>query len=203
MHRVDAEAPYERALKRIVSATPWLLEALSALRSCGLPCSYLAAGAIRNTVWDHLHDRVSTGPTGDLDVVYFDPSDAPTHAEAALHAAFPHYRWEVTNQAVVHRWQSVDAGRAIAPYPSLRAALGSWPETATAIAVRLTASDELEFEAPFGLTDLFELRLRANPGASNLAAFAARCREKGWQRRWPKLVCDKFSAGWPGTTLAE
>ncbi len=183
--REDVE--HHCALERIVTATPWLLEVLAAARSCGLPNSYLAAGAIRNTVWDFLHGRSSAGPSGDVDVVYFDPCDAATSAESALRAAFPRYRWEVTNQAVIHQWQSVDAGRAISPYSSLAAALASWPETATAVAIRLTESGALEFVAPFGLTDLFGLKLRANPGASNPAAFNERCQEKQWLRQWPKL----------------
>ncbi|MEQ1549262.1 MAG: nucleotidyltransferase family protein [Chakrabartia sp.] len=35
-----------------------------------------------------------------------------------------------------------------------------WPETATAVAVRLSDEGILEVEAPYGLTDLFGLRCR-------------------------------------------
>src|SRR4051812_44629755 len=180
------DSRHERVLQQIVRATPWLLEILVAVRSCGLPDSYLAAGAIRNTVWDFLHGRSSAGPTTDVDVIYFDPTDAPSAAEQVLRAGFPLFQWEVTNQATIHRWQSVDAARAIAPYFSLTAALASWPETATAGAARLTDSGAIEFLAPFGLTDLFELRVCPNPRASNLAAYSLRCREKRWQLRWPR-----------------
>jgi len=181
------DGSHNRTLERIVRATPWLLEILVAVRSCGLPNSYLAAGAIRNTVWDFLHGRPSAGPTSDVDVIYFDPTDAPSAAEQVLDAWYPQFQWEVTNQAVIHRWQSVDAARAISPYSSLTAALASWPETATAVAARLADSGAIEFLAPFGLTDLFELRVRPNPGASNPTAYSLRCREKRWQLRWPSL----------------
>jgi hypothetical protein len=177
----------EALLERIVSGTPWLVEVLAAVRDHGPPGGYVAAGAIRNTVWDFLHDRVSAGPPNDIDVVYFDPSAAPCSAEARLRTRFPRYRWEVTNQALVHHWQSVDAGRAIPAYPSLGAALGSWPETATAVAARLADSGAIEVLAPFGLDDLFALEVCRNPTASNPGAYDARIASKGWAARWPSL----------------
>lgn len=62
------------ALQKIVNATPWLLEVLAAVRATGLPQAYVAAGCIRNTVWDSRHGRTCSAPSGDIDVVYFDPS---------------------------------------------------------------------------------------------------------------------------------
>ena len=178
---------YVRALEQIVRSTPWLLEVLAAVRKCELPQAHLAAGAVRNTVWDVLHGRASPGASSDLDVVYFDTGDVPNSTEERLGTILPQFCWEVTNQATVHRWQSVDAGRAIEPYASLAAALSSWPETATAVAARLTDAGGLEFVAPFGLTDLFELRVRPNPKASNPVAYEVRRAQKQWQARWPKL----------------
>jgi hypothetical protein len=41
--------------------------------------------------------------------------------------------------------------------------VSTWPETATSIAVRLLANDELHVVAPCGLADLFGMVLRRNP----------------------------------------
>jgi uncharacterized protein len=186
MHEQN-DAAFEDTLRRIVRATPWLLEALAAVRAAGFGSAFVAAGAIRNTVWDFLHDRPSSGPASDIDVVYFDPADVPSSAQHLLSTWHPQFRWEVTNQATVHQWQSIDAARQIPAYVSLEAALASWPETATAVAARLAMSGEVEILAPLGLSDLFELVVRPNPKASNPAAYCFRHQEKGWQLRWPRL----------------
>ncbi len=49
------------------------------------------------------------------------------------------------------------------PYRSTADALLYWPETATAVAVRISSSTLIEIVAPYGLDDLFALRLRATP----------------------------------------
>ncbi|PLC63479.1 hypothetical protein B9P82_13400 [Citrobacter sp. L55] len=64
--------------------------------------------------------------------------------------------WSVKNQARMHQ-RNGDY-----PYTSTRNALLHWPETATAIAVRL-GKEGLDITAPYGLSDLFELRLRPTP----------------------------------------
>jgi hypothetical protein len=153
-----------------------------------LPDWYLAAGAIRNTVWDVLHGSTSLQPLSDLDVIYFDPANLTSDAEAKLLAAAPEYAWEVTNQATVHRWQSSAVGRDIPQYDSIAAAMASWPETATAVGVRLSNRGTMEFVAPHGLVDLFSLILRPSPAGSDPHAFTSRLEQKGWQLRWPRLL---------------
>jgi len=185
MGPLDVE--FQRRLELIVRASPWLLRVLETIRSLGLPDWYLAAGAIRNTVWDALHDSISLQPHSDLDVIYFGPADIRNEAEDILRATLPGYIWEVTNQATVHRWQCKATGCDIPAYASIAAAMASWPETATAVGVRLTHRDALEFVAPHGLADLFELILRPSPVASDPRAYKSRLREKAWLVRWPRL----------------
>ena len=177
----------QQRLERIIRGTPWLLEVLETVRSLGLPDWYLAAGAIRNTVWDALHGRPSLEPQSDLDVIYFDPVNPGNNAEDTLRAAAPRYAWEVTNQASIHHWQSTATGRAIAAYDSIATAMASWPETATAVGARLSDHGAMEFVAPYGLVDLFALTLRPSPAASDPSAFASRLRQKAWHLRWPRL----------------
>jgi len=46
---------------------------LSLVQSLDLPDSWVAAGFIRNAVWDHLHGRSPTPPGGHVDVIWFIP----------------------------------------------------------------------------------------------------------------------------------
>ena len=182
------ELDLQQRLERIVRESPWLLNVLETIRPFGLPDWYLAAGAIRNTVWDALTGSVRSEPDSDLDVVYFDSADAPNAAEQTLKAALPEYTWEVTNQATVHHWQSQATGRNIPAYDSMATAMASWPETATAVGVRLCDRGTMEFIAPHGLVDLFARTVRPSPTASDPRAYTSRLRQKGWHLRWPSLI---------------
>ena len=62
-------------LIEIMQQQPWLMDALKSVRDLQLPDWYIAAGAIRNTVWNYLHGYPTTHNQKDVDVVYFDLSD--------------------------------------------------------------------------------------------------------------------------------
>jgi hypothetical protein len=97
----------EQELKHIIETTPWLMAVLRAVRAVGPARAYVAAGAARDTVWNHLTGREESGPAGDIDVVYFDAGEPPgtsTAHEAAFARSSPSMHWEATNQAWVRRW---------------------------------------------------------------------------------------------------
>lgn len=149
----------------------------------------IGAGRVRNVVWNA---RVGVNELADdVDVVFFDPSDLDPGRDEALQArlqaAWPAVRWEVMNQARVHCWYRCAEGQALAPWPSLSAAIASWPETATCIAARLDAQDVLQLIAPHGLHDLLHGVLRPSPTPADPAAFAQRLAAKRWAQRWPGL----------------
>ncbi|OMG61366.1 hypothetical protein IL54_4727 [Sphingobium sp. ba1] len=77
-----------------------------------------------------------------------------------------------------------------APYTDVTDAMRHWPETATAVAVRLSRAGDIEINAPYGLDDLFALRLQPTPDfvTSKRAIFDARVRSKRWQERYPLLL---------------
>jgi len=180
-----------RALCAIVRDTPWLWEVLLAVREASLPDGYVAAGAVRDTVWDALCGGASTGPYADVDVVYFSRDEEAAGEERhrrRLAALRPDVPWEVTNQATVHAWHAA-RGRGVAPHLDVADALGSWPETATAVAVRLDAAGALEVLSPLGLDDLFALTARHNPRLAGVETFRQRVRSKRWRERWPALRC--------------
>lgn len=152
------------------------------LRDC-----YLAAGVLRNALWDALHERKpSFDALEDVDVIYFDPvaSEAARDRvlERRLAASKPDAPWSVKNQARMHH-RNGDA-----PYESCLEAMSHWPETATAIAARLR-DGALEVVAPYGVDDLLALHVRPTPTfLHKLDVYRRRILDKRWAERWPRLT---------------
>lgn len=162
-------------------------EALAAVAGLALPDCWIGAGFIRDAVWDHLHGRSPTFPAADVDVIWFAPETADEEAdrdiERRLQGLLPAYMWSVKNQARMHR-RNGDA-----PYGSVADAMKHWPETATAVAARLD-NEKIEICAPFGLDDLWALRLRPTPAFANekWPIFQERPASKRWIERYPMLT---------------
>jgi uncharacterized protein len=173
-------------LEAIVRTTPSLLRALEVAREVDAPDWLIGAGAVRSAVWDRLHGFTEPTPPGDVDLAFFDPADlSREHArdvEAALRERAPELPWEATNQAAVHLWYDDD----VEPLRSTAEAIATWPETATAVALRLDAGDRLTIVAPFGLDDLFAMVVRYNPARASPAAFNRRVASKRFTERWPR-----------------
>ncbi|MEH6629814.1 MAG: nucleotidyltransferase family protein [Halopseudomonas aestusnigri] len=64
-----------------------------------------------------------------------------------------------------------------------------WPETVTAIAVKLNSDNELEVLAPFGLEDLYNKTVQPSPHFKNHKLFEFKIRQdkKRWGDRWSNL----------------
>ncbi len=161
------------------------MRVLVAVRNLGLPDCWVAAGFVRNAVWDRLHGREPIH-RGDVDVIWYDASSTEAERdrllEAALRTSMPGVDWSVKNQARMHRHNGHG------PYASSSDAMAHWPETATAIGVRLAPDGSLDACAPLGFDDLFGLVVRPGPSyAARLPSFRRRVAEKGWLRTWPGL----------------
>lgn len=163
------------------------LRLLRRVRALDLPDCWIAAGFLRNAVWDYLHRPAAALPYEDVDVIWFDDAAAPSQdarIEALLLEQEPLVRWSVKNQARMH-------GRnADPPYASAAHAMGHWVETTAAVAVRLRDDDGLEFSTPLGTDDLFGMVLRPGPRfrQEKHQVFLDRCRDKHWFERWPLLT---------------
>jgi uncharacterized protein len=174
-------------LRAILVSDPVRWRALGAVRSLCLPDCWIGAGFVRNAVWDRLHGRSASMVSGDVDVIWFDPERAEAALDRTLEAELrrlePDLAWSVKNEARMHH-RSRDAA-----YADCLDALRFWPETATAIAVRRSATDFCEITAPYGLDDLFDLVLRPTlPFRHDRhAVFLHRVRTKDWLARWPRL----------------
>ena len=158
---------------------------LAVLADLQLPDAWLAAGFVRNLVWDRLHGYPEPTPLADLDVIYFDPVDCRPGRDRAVEQALaeraPGWPWSVKNQARMH------VRNADAPYRDSLDAMRHWPEVETALAARLTPSGRIEVASPFAQSGLFALHLTPNPVHPRPAAFRQRLATKGWLARWPWL----------------
>jgi uncharacterized protein len=178
-------------LSAIVREAPALMRALRTAREVGAPDWLISAGAIRDAVWDVLHDRAPTAVARDIDLGFFDPSDLTTAREEAVQAELiggaPELPWQAKNQAAVHLWYPRRFGTEVPPFRSCAEAVATFPETATCVGVRLLADDDMLVFAPYGFDDLFGCICRHNATRVPASFYRQRVAEKGWQERWPRM----------------
>ena len=169
----------------IIAQDPVGMKQLRAARELALPDWCIAAGFVRNRVWDHLHGIVPPRPPADIDVLYFDPADVSRDSEAAhekrLQALLP-APWQVRNQARMHVWKDLP------PHRDTADAMTYWLETVTAVGVRLEADDRLTVVAPLGTDDLLGLCCRPTAfGRTRRHEYEARVAAKRWRELWPRV----------------
>lgn len=184
----------------LLGSFAWFRRVLEVVAACGAADAWVAAGVIRDLVWD---ERYGTGfdpaEVKDVDVIFFEPDDlSPAREEAverALRAAAPDVPWQAKNQAAVHHWYGARFGRAdtgagpveVEPLTSIADAVGTFPETATAVACRL-GPDGIEVVAPFGLQDLLTGIWQSNPRRVSMEEALARIARKQPATRWPSVT---------------
>jgi uncharacterized protein len=178
----------ETVLVNLLAGTVPLAKALRAARDVDPPDWLVGGGVLRDLVWDHLHGR-PPAPPHDLDLAFFDPArlDPARDAEVeqALAARLPGVPWDAKNQAAVHTWYGRVFGGEVAPLTSSADGVATWPETATAVAVRLLDDDRVRVVAPCGLDDLFGLVCRRNPRRVSVEQYRRRVLDKRVADRWP------------------
>jgi uncharacterized protein len=165
-------------LTAIVRGAPSLMQVLATVRALDLPDWLIMSGAIYQPVLNNLTRRVPDYGVRDYDLGYFDASDISYEAEdviirrvaAALDEPLQS-AVEVRNQARVHVWFESHFGEPYTPLSCTAQALERFVSPMFAVGVRLDDDDRLHVAAPFGLADLFALRLRPNPRRSS-AGFA-------------------------------
>jgi hypothetical protein len=164
------ESELRYRLSEIVRRTPPLLRVLSVARRLCLPDWLVFSVAVYQPVLNHLTGRPLDYGIKDYDLAYFEASDLSYEAEdgviSRVKAAFDQPvrpMVQVRNQARVHRWCEAKFGEPYTPLSCTAEALERFASATFAVGVRLESDDRLHIEAPFGLADLFALRLRPNP----------------------------------------
>ncbi len=180
-------------LVTLISGSDWHMRVLACVRAERLPDAWVGAGVIRDLVWGELYGPgFSPAQVRDVDVPFFDGRDLREYDDqvtARLGRRWPGIDWEARNQAAVHTWYARKfGGDPPAPLISIAAAIGTWPETATCVAVRLGDGDEIEICAPLGVTDLMNGVWRRNPRRVSLAQSRARLERHCPGRRWPGVT---------------
>jgi hypothetical protein len=185
----------ESRLEAILRAAPSLMQVMETARRLDLPDWLIVSGAIYQRVINHLTGRDPDYGIKDYDLAYHDAADISYEAEDVVirrvAAAFePPLRdlVEVRNQARVHVWFEDKFGEPYAPLRCSGEALERFVSPLFAVGARLDPDGRMVIAAPFGLEDLFALRMRPNPI----------CRTGGFERiaagigaRWPELVIER------------
>lgn len=181
-------------LVNLIRSNSWMMHILEAVRADPVPHAWVGAGALRDLVWGELYGSgFLPSEVRDVDVPFFDTTDlSRAHDDRVterLRLRRPDVPWEAKNQAAVHTWYPGRFGTgAVEPLTSIEDAVGTWPETATAVAVRLGADDVLEICAPLGTDDLLNGIWRRNPRRVSLEKSLARLRRHDPQKRWPRVT---------------
>ncbi|UYZ24388.1 nucleotidyltransferase family protein [Mesobacillus jeotgali] len=154
-----------------------------------LPDWWICAGFVRSKIWDTLHGFEERTMTPDVDVIYFDPAnineDEEKKLEDELKSLMPVIPWSVKNQARMH------VVNQIPPYTSSEDAISKFPETATALGVKLDKEKRLVMTAPCGLEDVLHMEIKPTPffteTKERAAIYEERLIKKNWTAKWPMV----------------
>lgn len=191
--------PFERQrehLEAILLADPLVSEALRRADRLDLPDWWIVSGALYNTVWNHLTGKPSGYGIKDVDLFYFDRSDLSREAEdvvirkgAELFSGLSH-PVEIRNQARVHLWFEKHFGYPRKPLASSAESIGHFAARTHAVGVRFEAAGGLEVCAPFGLDDIFSLRMVPNRALDNRATYETKSTRA--MAMWPELAVEAW-----------
>ena len=189
---MSAEPELEQRLADILRAAPSLMGVMETARDLALPDWMIFSGAIYQKALNHLTGRDPDYGLKDYDLGYFDAGDLSYEAEdqvirraAAAYGPPLDALVEVRNQARVHLWFEDRFGEPYAPLSSSAEALTRFTSTMFAVGARLEDDGTLRIFAPFGLSDLFALRLVPNPLRQTLGFARTAAAAQG---RWPELT---------------
>ena len=173
----------ENELIETIENDTWMMDILKQVRRLKLNDCWIGAGFVRNKIWDKKHGKDRT-KLNDIDIIHYDTLNTSKaydlQIEDTLQALNANLNWSVKNQSRMH----IRNGHK--PYTNCKEAISYWPETATAIAVRLNHENTIECIAPYGLEDLFNLKVIPTPHF-NLTIYNNRVKAKKWEEIWEKL----------------
>lgn len=174
----------EQDILNLINNDEWMMNVLRIAEKLDLPDWIIGTGFVRNKVWDYLHGYNKSGvDTADIDLVYYDPNGNVQKEDERLSEKLKKETgidWEIVNQLYAHKWNNLP------PYKSTEDALSQWPETATAIGIKLEKR-KLKLVAPYGIDDLVNLVVRPSPRFLNVDKVKERVKQKRWLEKWPKL----------------
>ena len=117
----------EEAIVEQIQADQEMMKVLTIIRDLDLADAWLAAGAVRNFIWNQLSGRPGFDATTDMDLVFYDPEisyEETQQIEQKLKKTYPQYAWEVKNQVYMHQHSP-----GTAPYRSACDAVSNIPSS--------------------------------------------------------------------------
>jgi len=176
---------YTETFLQLISNNKEMMEDLTILRELNLPDWYVTAGYVRNYIWDSLHSYQIRTPLNDIDVIYYNTEEMDEEIEKSYEQKLKLVTgisiWSVKNQARMHTINSDE------PYKTIEDAISHWPETVTAVGIKLNEDNSISYVSPYGLNDLFEFKVRRSPLFMNEAYYRSRVDKKSWKEIWPEL----------------
>lgn len=176
----------EKDIVELIVQDDWMMNVLEHAQSLSLPDWWICAGFVRSKVWDTLHEFEERTKLLDVDVIYFESNQLDEQIEKVyeneLNRRDSKIPWSVKNQARMHKVNQV------APYQSSTDGISKFPETATAIGVKLDEKGDLRVIAPFGVKDLLAMKIRPTPYFKESQIFQDRLLKKKWSTIWPMVT---------------
>ena len=181
----------------IIEEDQWMMELLRTVKELDLPDWWICAGFVRSKIWDVLHGFNERTSIPDVDVIYFDQTNLDESIEKKLekelHSRLPAIPWSVKNQARMHVINNFP------PYLSSVDAISKFPETGTALGVKLDGGENLILTAPCGVEDVINMEVNPTPffrGTKELMAiYEERLEKKNWSAVWNKVTVTHLIGG--------
>ena len=185
----------EEDVIKLIQCDEKMMEIIKVASTLNLPDWWICAGFLRSKIWDALHEFNDRTETSDVDVIYFDNTkideDFEKELENKLIKLMPNIPWSVKNEARMHVINNLP------PYTSSEDAISKFPETATALGVKLDKDHNLVLTAPCGLDDVFNLEVKPTPYFTEnkklTAIYEQRIIKKNWKSIWPKIKVHHIS----------
>ncbi|MHA7136520.1 nucleotidyltransferase family protein [Rossellomorea arthrocnemi] len=175
---------------KLIENDPGMMEIIKTASSLDLPDWWICAGFIRSKIWDTLHGYKERTHIQDVDVIYYDKGNCEEEIEKRLErelrTIMPSIPWSVKNEARMHFVNDLP------PYTSSKDAISKFPETVTALGVKLDREGHLVVTAPCGLDDVINMEVKPTPffreTEKRVSIYEERIREKDWKGTWPGIM---------------
>lgn len=180
-----------KELINIIIKNEELMKVIDTIMEMNIPNCYVGAGAIVQTVWNYLMGNSLIYGIDDVDIVYFDSEDLSEEKENELQSQIKlrlknlSLHIDVVNEARVHQWYKEKFGYNIKPYNSVEEAISTWPTTATSLGMRKLNKQQWEIYTPFGLDDIFNMRIVANN--RQITEIIYNNKVEKWTKKWSQL----------------
>jgi hypothetical protein len=174
---------------KLIKSDEKMMEIIEVASTMNLPDWWICAGFVRSKIWDTLHGFNDRTDIPDVDVIYFDNKNMDENFEKEienkLKSIMPHIPWSVKNEARMHVINN------LSPYTSSEDAISKFPETATALGVKIDKDHNLVLTSPCGIEDVIHLELKPTPyfiETKELASiYEERIIKKNWKAIWHKI----------------